>query len=316
MAAFQELLRPHKRERWRMTRAVRRDLRNGLLFVSPWLVGLVVFTLYPILSSFYYSFTTYDIISPAEFVGIGNYKDLLTTDPLFWPAVRNTIFLVCILIPCNLLLALSLALLLNTKVRGMAFFRTLFFLPSIVPDVVVAVLWAWMLNAQFGLLNGTLRQIGLPTVGWLTDPLWTKPSLILVALWTVGGGMVILLAALQDVPEQLYEAADLDGASPWRKIWHVTLPMLTPTIFFNLVLSIINTFQYFTMAFVLTGGTGGPVSSALVYMMLLFRNAFSYFKMGYASAMAWLLFVFIFALTWVVFRTAQYWVYYEGENSG
>ena len=315
MAAFQELLRPHKRERWRMTRAVRRDLRNGLLFVSPWLVGLVVFTLYPILSSFYYSFTTYDIISPAEFVGIGNYKDLLTTDPLFWPAVRNTIFLVCILIPCNLLLALSLALLLNTKVRGMAFFRTLFFLPSIVPDVVVAVLWAWMLNAQFGLLNGTLRQIGLPTVGWLTDPLWTKPSLILVALWTVGGGMVILLAALQDVPEQLYEAADLDGASPWRKIWHVTLPMLTPTIFFNLVLSIINTFQYFTMAFVLTGGTGGPVSSALVYMMLLFRNAFSYFKMGYASAMAWLLFVFIFALTWVVFRTAQYWVYYEGENS-
>lgn len=315
MAAFQELLRPHKRERWRMTRAVRRDLRNGLLFVSPWLVGLVVFTLYPILSSFYYSFTTYDIISPAEFVGIGNYKDLLTTDPLFWPAVRNTIFLVCILIPCNLLLALSLALLLNTKVRGMAFFRTLFFLPSIVPDVVVAVLWAWMLNAQFGLLNGTLRQIGLPTIGWLTDPLWTKPSLILVALWTVGGGMVILLAALQDVPEQLYEAADLDGASPWRKIWHVTLPMLTPTIFFNLVLSIINTFQYFTMAFVLTGGTGGPVSSALVYMMLLFRNAFSYFKMGYASAMAWLLFVFIFALTWVVFRTAQYWVYYEGENS-
>ena len=315
MAAFQELLRPHKRERWRMTRAVRRDLRNGLLFVSPWLVGLVVFTLYPILSSFYYSFTTYDIISPAEFVGIGNYKDLLTTDPLFWPAVRNTIFLVCILIPCNLLLALSLALLLNTKVRGMAFFRTLFFLPSIVPDVVVAVLWAWMLNAQFGLLNGTLRQIGLPTIGWLTDPLWTKPSLILVALWTVGGGMVILLAALQDVPEQLYEAADLDGASPWRKIWHVTLPMLTPTIFFNLVLSIINTFQYFTMAFVLTGGTGGPVSSALVYMILLFRNAFSYFKMGYASAMAWLLFVFIFALTWVVFRTAQYWVYYEGENS-
>ena len=230
--------------------------------------------------------------------------------------MRNTIFLVCILIPCNLLLALSLALLLNTKVRGMAFFRTLFFLPSIVPDVVVAVLWAWMLNAQFGLLNGTLRQIGLPTIGWLTDPLWTKPSLILVALWTVGGGMVILLAALQDVPEQLYEAADLDGASPWRKIWHVTLPMLTPTIFFNLVLSIINTFQYFTMAFVLTGGTGGPVSSALVYMMLLFRNAFSYFKMGYASAMAWLLFVFIFALTWVVFRTAQYWVYYEGENSG
>ncbi len=316
MAVFQELLQARgERQTWRMTPAKRRDLRNGLLFVSPWLVGLLVFTLYPIVSSFYYSFTTYDIISPAQFVGLSNYIDLLTTDPLFWASVRNTILLVCILIPCNLLLALTLALLLNTKVRGMAFFRTVFFLPSIVPDVVVAVLWSWMLNAQFGLINGTLRQFGLPTIGWLTDPLWTKPSLILVALWTVGGGMVILLAALQDIPEHLYEAADLDGASALRKIWHVTLPMLTPTIFFNLVLSIINTFQYFTMAFVLTNGTGGPVSSALVYMMLLFRNAFSYFKMGYASAMAWLLFALIFVLTWVVFRTSQRWVYYEGENA-
>ncbi|MBI3960032.1 MAG: sugar ABC transporter permease [Chloroflexi bacterium] len=315
MAAFQELLRARSgRQVWRFTPAVRRDLRNGLLFVSPWLIGLLVFTVYPIVSSFYYSFTVYDIVSPAQFVGLTNYRDLLTHDPLFWITVRNTLFLVCVFIPASLLLALSLALLLNAKISGMAFYRTVFFLPSIVPDVVVAVLWAWMLNTQFGLANASLRRFGLPTIGWMTDPMWTKPSLILIALWTVGGAMVIFLAAVQDIPEHLYEAADLDGASTWRKLWHVTLPMLTPTIFFNLVLGIIGTFQAFTLSFVLTGGSGGPLSSALFYAMLLYRNAFSYFKMGYASAMAWLLFAVIFAITFLVFRTAQYWVYYEGES--
>lgn len=301
MSAFQEMLNARsKRQAWHFTPAVRRDLRNGLLFISPWLVGLLVFTLYPIVSSFYYSFTTYDIVSSAQFVGLANYNDLMAHDPLFWITVRNTLFLVCVFIPSSLLLAL--ALLLNAKISGMAFYRTVFFLPSIVPDVVVAVLWAWMLNTQFGLANASLRRFGLPTIGWMTDPHWTKPSLILIALWTVGGAMVIFLAA------------ELDGASTWRKLWHVTLPMLTPTIFFNLVLGIIGTFQAFTLSFVLTGGSGGPLSSALFYAMLLYRNAFSYFKMGYASAMAWLLFAVIFLITFLIFRTAQYWVYYEGEN--
>ncbi|MBX3010026.1 MAG: sugar ABC transporter permease [Caldilineaceae bacterium] len=316
MAVWQELAanRPQRRT-WRWTRAVRRDLRNGLLFVSPWLVGLCVFTLYPILASIYYSFTVYDIISPPQFVGLGNYQDLLTTDPLFWKAVGNTLYYVLIAVPVNLCVALGVALLLNLKLRGMAVYRTLFFLPSIVPDIASAMLWAWILNPQFGLLNALLRAVGVPTVGWLTDPAWSKPALILIGLWAFGSSMVIFLAALQDVPEALYEAADLDGAGMIRKTWNVTLPMITPTIFFNLVLGMIGAFQYFTTAFVLSQGTGGPASSTLFYSLLLYNNAFTYFKMGYGSAMAWLLFAFIFLLTWITFKSANHWVYYEGEST-
>jgi multiple sugar transport system permease protein len=316
MSAMQAFLSARvRRQRWRFTPSVRRDLRNGLLFVLPWLVGLVVFTLYPILASLVYSFTTYDIISPPEFVGLDNYRELLMGDPLFWTAVGNTLYYVCFAVPLYLAAALGVALLLNLKVRGMALYRTVFFLPSIVPDVATAMLWLWILNPQFGLINATLQWMGLPTVGWLTDPNWSKPSLILIGLWAFGSSMVIFLAALQDVPEQLYEAADLDGASALRKTWHVTLPMLTPTIFFNLVLGLIGAFQYLTTAFVLTQGTGGPVSSTLFYSILLYRNAFTYFKMGYGSAMAWLLFTFIFLITWIVFKTANRWVYYEGEHA-
>jgi len=313
MAALQELWQARPgRQQWRFTPSVRRDLRNGLLFVSPWLLGLLIFTLYPIVASFYYSFTTYDIISPPVFVGLTNYKDLLTNDPLFWKAVGNTLYYVAIAVPLNLLVALSVALLLNLKVRGMVFYRTLFYLPSIVPDVAAALLWGWILNSQFGLANAFLRSLGLPTVGWFTDPAWSKPALILIGLWSVGGAMVIFLAALQDIPEYLYEAADLDGATALSKTWHITLPMLTPTIFFNLILGMIGAFQYFTTAFVLTNG--GPVSSTLFYSLLLYSNAFRYFKMGYGSAMAWLLVAFIFLLTWIVFKTANRWVYYEGEG--
>jgi len=316
MTVWQELAanRPQRRS-WQLTRAVRRDLRNGLLFVSPWLVGLCVFTLYPILASFYYSFTVYDIISPPQFAGLANYQDLLTTDPLFWKAVRNTLYYVAVAVPLYLCIALAVALLLNMKLRGMALYRTLFFLPSIVPDVASAMLWAWILNPQFGLLNALLRGLGIPTVGWLSDPNWSKPALILIGLWAFGSSMVIFLAALQDVPEALYEAAELDGAGLLRKTWNVTLPMITPTIFFNLVLGMIGAFQYFTTAFVLSQGTGGPASSTLFYSLLLYNNAFSYFKMGYSSAMAWLLFAFVFLLTWLVFKSANRWVYYEGENA-
>ncbi|MCB0062120.1 MAG: sugar ABC transporter permease [Caldilineaceae bacterium] len=316
MTVWQELAanRPQQRS-WRLTRAVRRDLRNGLLFVSPWLVGLCVFTLYPILASFYYSFTVYDIVSAPQFAGLANYQDLLTNDPLFWKAVRNTLYYVLIAVPLYLCTALAVALLLNMKLRGMAVYRTLFFLPSIVPDVASAMLWAWILNPQFGLLNALLRLLGIPTVGWLSDPAWSKPALILIGLWAFGSSMVIFLAALQDVPQALYEAAELDGAGVVRKTWSVTLPMITPTIFFNLVLGMIGAFQYFTTAFVLSQGSGGPASSTLFYSLLLYNNAFSYFKMGYSSAMAWLLFAFVFLLTWLIFKSANRWVYYEGENA-
>jgi multiple sugar transport system permease protein len=299
----------------RVSPAVVRRTINGLLFVAPWLAGLCVFTLYPILASFYYSFTNYDIISAPKFIGLNNYQTLLTSDPLFWKAVGNTLFYAVLAIPLNMFVAICIALLLNAKVRGLAFFRTVFFLPSIVPDIASAMLWSWMLNPQFGLVNAMLKLLHLPTVGWLTDPSWSKPSLLLIGLWGFGGSMVILLAALQDVPQHLYESAEIDGANGWHKTWNVTLPMVTPTIFFNLVLGIIGAFQNFTTAFVLSNGTGGPAGSTLMYSMMLYQNAFKYFKMGYASAMAWLLFAFVLALTLLLFKTSGRWVYYEGEKT-
>jgi multiple sugar transport system permease protein len=291
-----------------------RNLRNGLLFISPWLVGLLVFTIYPILASFYYSFTRYDVVSPPQFIGPANYIEAFTADHLFWQAVGNTLYYGSIALPLSMLVAVSVALLLNMQVRGLAFYRTIFFLPSIVPDIASAMLWAWILNPQFGLLNALLKQAGLPALGWLSDPAWAKPALILIGLWGFGGSMVIYLAALQDIPHQLYEAAELDGAGTWAKTWNVTLPMLTPTIFFNLVLGLIGTFQYFTTAFVVSGGSGGPAGSTTFYAMLIYNNAFRYFKMGYASALAWLLFAAVFLITWLIFKTSGRWVYYEGEK--
>jgi multiple sugar transport system permease protein len=290
-----------------------RNLRNGLLFIAPWLVGLLVFTIYPILASFYYSFTQYDVVSPPQFVGPANYVEAFSGDHLFWQALGNTLFYGLVALPLGMLVAVSVSLLLNMQVRGLAVYRTVFFLPSIVPDIASAMLWAWILNPQFGLLNAVLKTLGLPALGWLSDPAWSKPALILIGLWGFGGSMVIYLAALQDIPQHLYEAADLDGAGAWGKTWNVTLPMLTPTIFFNLVLGLIGTFQYFTTAFVLTGG--GPAGSTTFYAMLIYNNAFRYFKMGYASALAWLLFAFVFLVTWLIFKSSGRWVYYEGEKS-
>lgn len=289
-----------------------RNLRNGLLFVSPWLLGLVVFTIYPILASFYFSFTQYDVVSPPRFIGFDNYVQAFTSDPLFYQAIGNTLAYALIALPLNMLVAVSVSLLLNMQVRGLTVFRTLFFLPSIVPEIASALLWGWLLNPQFGLVNALLKTLGIPTVGWLADPTWAKPALILIGLWGFGGSMVIYLAALQDVPQHLYEAAEIDGAGSWAKTWHVTLPMLTPTIFFNLVLGLIGTFQYFTTAFVLTNG--GPAGATTFYALLIYSNAFRYFKMGYASALSWLLFAFVFLVTWIIFKTSGRWVYYEGEK--
>lgn len=305
------LVQPRPR---RASPATLRNLRNGLLFISPWLLGLLVFTVYPIVASFYYSFTQYDVVSPPRFIGTANYVEAFTGDHLFWQAFGNTLYYGLIALPLGMLVAVTVSLLLNMEVRGLAVFRTVFFLPSIVPDIASAMLWAWILNPQFGLLNALLKAIGLPALGWLSDPAWSKPALILIGLWGFGGSMVIYLAALQDIPRHLYEAADLDGAGSWGKTWNITLPMLTPTLFFNLVLGLIGTFQYFTTAFVLTGGGGGPAGSTTFYAMLIYNNAFRYFKMGYASALAWLLFAGVFLLTWIIFKTSGRWVYYEGEK--
>jgi multiple sugar transport system permease protein len=292
----------------------RRGLALGLAFVSPWLVGFLVLTLYPILASLYYSFCEYRVLSPPRWVGLRNYVELFTDRDYFLPSLANTAFMF-IELPIALALSVGIAILLNQKVRGMAIFRTIYYLPSVVPTVASSILWLWLLNPEYGLVNKTLAALHLPTTEWLQSPVWSKPGFIVLDLWMVGGGVVIYLAALQGVPGHLYEAADLDGATAWQKTRHITLPAISPVIFFNLVLGLIGSFQYFTQAFLMTGNPpGGPVNSTLFYALYLFQNAFSYFRMGYACAMAWVLFLLTLAATLIVFRSSARWVYYEGEQ--
>jgi multiple sugar transport system permease protein len=293
-----------------LSRRTRIDLRNGLLFISPWLVGLIVFTIYPIFASIYFSFTDYTVLRPPRWVGLQNYIALFTEDVLFPKSLGNTLYYAAFALPLGMIGSVGLALLLNKKLLGMSVYRTVFYLPNILPTVAMSVLWIWLFNPNYGLFNSILQQLGLPGVPWLTSPKWSKPSLIIMSLWGIGGSMVIYLAGLQDIPEHLYEAAELDGANSWQKTWHVTLPMLTPTIFFNLVMGLIGVFSYFTQAFIMTNG--GPVDSTLFYMLYLYRNAFVYFKMGYASAMAWILFIIVVSLTALVFKSSGRWVYYGG----
>jgi multiple sugar transport system permease protein len=292
----------------------RRRVIQGLLFVSPWLIGFLVFTAYPVVASLYYSLTDYRVLRPPHWVGLSNYTTLLTGDEYFWRyAVYNTAYMFLEL-PASVALGVGLALLLNQKVRGMGFYRTLFYLPSVVPTVAASMLWLWVLNPQYGLANVMLQRFHLSPLGWLTDPRWSKPSFILMDLWGAGGGMVIYLAALQGVPEQLYEAALLDGAGAWRRFWHVTLPMISPVVFFNVILGVIGTFQYFTQTYIMT--QGGPELSTTFYALYLFQNAFEYFRMGYACAMAWVLFLITLGATLVVFRSSARWVYYESGEAG
>jgi len=297
-----------------VTRAERRNLKKGLLFASPYIIGFLAFVLYPVAASLYYSLCQFNVIKPPVWVGLENFRILFTQDPLFWKSLYNTLFFTAFSVPLSLAFSLGLAMLLNQKVRGMAGYRTIFFLPSIVPIVASAVLWLWVLNPESGLINGTLRQLlGVDGPGWIADEQWAKPSLVLMSLWAVGGAMVIFLAGLADVPQVLYEVADIDGAGRWTKFRHVTLPMLTPTILFNLIMGLINAFQYFTQVYVMTGGKGGPVDSTMFYALYLYRNSFYYLRMGYASAMAWLLFIVILSATVCLLVTSKRWVHYHGE---
>jgi len=297
-----------------MTRMDCRNLRNGLLFAAPYLVGFAAFTLYPLIASIYYSLCQYNVIKPPVFIGLENFRTLFTEDPLFWKALYNTLFFTAFSVPLGLCFSIGLALLLNQKVRAMSVYRTVFFLPTIVPIVASAVLWLWVLNPESGLINGLIRQfLGVDGPGWIANERWSKPSLILMSLWGVGGAMVIFLAGLAEVPQSLYEVADIDGAGRWAKFRHVTLPMLTPTILFNLVMGLIGAFQYFTQVYVMTGGKGGPVDSTMLYALYLYRNSFYYLRMGYASAMAWLLFMVILAATLAVLASSKKWVHYHGE---
>lgn len=301
-----------------MSRERRRNLRNGLLFASPWLLHLAALITYPIAASLYFSLCSYDTFRPPRWIGLENYRVLFTEDPLFWTSLWNTLYMVAVGLPVGMVVSLGIALLMNQKLKGMAIYRTIFYLPSITPIVATSILWLWLLNPEIGLVNGLLARVGVQGPGWLNAPEWSKPALILMGLWGAGGSMVIYLAGLQDVPAQLYEAASLDGAGPFQRLRHVTLPMLSPVILFNLIMGLIGSFQYFTQVYVITASRpgallGGPQDSTLVYALHLFSKAFLDFRMGYASAMAWVLFLVTLVCALAIFRSSARWVYYGGE---
>jgi len=293
-----------------MTDREKRNLRLGLAFCSPWLIGLLVFQLYPIVASMYFSLCDYSVLEPATFIGLGNYADLMR-DEVFWRALRNTLYYAVMALPLGLLVSFATAVLLNTGVRGMTVYRTIFFLPSLVPAVASAILWLWLLNGEYGVVNFALDKVGIKGPGWLSDPLWTKPALVLMSLWGVGHAVVIYLAGLQDVPQQLYEAAELDGAGWWGKLRHVTVPMMSPVILFNLIMGIIGTLQMFALPYIMLPG-GQPARSAYFYAVYLYDCALPYLQMGYASAMAWILFLITLTLTFVAIKVSNRHVHYEG----
>jgi multiple sugar transport system permease protein len=282
----------------------------GYIFIAPWLIGFLIFSLGPVIASFVLSFTEYELITEPRWIGFDNYVEMLTGDRLFWQSLYNTLYYTLFSVPLGLIFAFLLALLLNRKLPGIGLYRTVFYLPVVSSGVAISLLWIWLFNPQFGLINYLLSLFGLPGPGWLTAPAWAKPALVLMSLWSVGGATVILLAGLQGVPAALYEAAALDGANEWRRFWNITVPMMSPVIFFNLIIGIIGSFQVFTQAYVMT--QGGPQNATLFYVLHLFKQGFGLFRMGYAAAMAWLLFLLILILTLVQMVLARRWVYYEG----
>jgi multiple sugar transport system permease protein len=293
----------------KITKTERRNLFLGLAFISPWIIGFLLLTVYPLVASLYYSFTRYDLLRPEIFIGLDNYKEIFTRDVQFVQVFGNTLFYVGLGAPIIVAAAFLLAFLLNKKIRARSVFRAIFFFPTIVPAVVVAMIWAFLLNTQYGAINGTLQALGQPVIRFLSTPDLAKPSLIMINVWACGTSMVIFLAALQSVPRDFYEAATMDGANGWHKFWFITIPMTSPVILYNLIITFIWGFQDFTLPMLLTGG--GPNESTLMYSMYLYNNAFIYLRMGKASALAWILFVIILLFTWALFRSSRKWVFYN-----
>jgi multiple sugar transport system permease protein len=314
---------PSRWDRLKLTRAERRNLRTGLLFISPWLVGFFAFTIYPALASLYYSFTDFKILQSPHWIGVNNYLELVR-DPVFWKSLTNTLYLTLIGVPLSVLVALSIALLLNRKrTRGIGIFRTIFYLPVVIPAVAGAILWIYLLNPSQGLVNQILGTVGIQGPGWFFDPAWAKNGIVLLMVWAAGDVVIIYLGALQGVSRALYEAAEVDGAGAWVKLRHVTIPMISPAILFNLIVGAIGAFQYFTQAYVIGNGVargtndvsiGGVQNSLLMYGLNLYNNAFRYFRMGYASALAWLLLLTILAATILMLWVSRNRVYYESER--
>jgi multiple sugar transport system permease protein len=298
--------------RWGLSRHRRREAWWGILCASPVILGFLLWQLGPMVASLFISFTDWNVTSTPKWVGADHFRQMFTGDALFVQALRVTSLYTVLSIPLRLVLAFAIAMLLNQPIRNLPLFRTLFYIPSIVPVIASSVLWIWLFNPDFGLLNAILRPLGAPKIQWIYGSDSALPSLILMSLWDVGGMMIIFLAGLQGVPRHLYEAVEVDGGNAWHRLWHITIPMMTPTIFFNLVLGIIDAFQSFTNAYIMT--QGGPNNATLFYVLYLYRKAFQQLDMGYASALAWVLFLIIAALGVLVFRSSAWWVYYEGER--
>lgn len=308
-------------------KASRRETLTALLFVSPWAIGFTVFLLYPLLASVYYSFCNYSVLKPPVWVGLANYHNLIRDD-VFQTSLKNTLVYAAMALPTGMAIAIGLAMMLNAKVKGQTLYRTIFYVPSLVPGVPLAVLWLWVFNGKQGIINAVLQpwfdglsrlllhvfhvHVVLNAPQWLSDAAWAKPALVLMSVWGAGNAMLIYLAGLQDVPQQLYEAADLDGASWFSKTWNVTLPMLSPVILFNGVMGIIGALQVFTIPYIMFPG-GSPARSTYFYAMYLYDNAFLYLKMGYACAMGWIMFVITVVLTLIALKLSSRHVHYGGS---
>ena len=294
-----------------MSRVARQEAVAGYVAISPWLLGFLAFHIGPILAALAVSLTEWGLLSPPKFVGLRNYATLLSKDPQFWQSVQVTVIYVFFRVPVAAMLSLALALLMNQKLVARPFFRTVFYLPAVVPGVAVSMLWLWIFNPEFGVLNYALALVGIQGPKWIFSPQWALPSLILMSLWQIGGGMVIYLAGLQGIPVHLYEAAEIDGANAWRKFLAVTIPMLSPIILFNVIMNVIHGFMVFTQAYIMT--RGGPGYATLFLVLYIYRNGFEWFKMGYASALAWMLFLMILVFTVLLLKNSGRWVYYEGR---
>jgi len=292
----------------------RREAVMGYLFASPWIIGFVLFIAGPMVASVFLSFTSWDLLTPIKWIGFDNYRKLLFNDPLLYQSLRVTSIYAFVSVPLQVVLGLILATLLNQKIRALSVFRSIYYLPSVIGGISVALMWRWILGTQFGMINSLLRYMGVEGPSWLGDPNWVLASFIIMSLWGTGSAMLIYLGGLQGIPSELYEAADVDGAGVLSKFLRITVPMMTPVIFFNMVIGIIHALQEFVAPYVMTGG--GPHNSSLFLVLFLYNNAFKLFQMGYASAIAWVLFIYIMILTVLIIRSSSAWVYYEGTGRG
>jgi len=300
------------KRRRRINKQAFREGLAGYLFAAPWIVGFLVFVLGPMLSSLYLSFTKYDVIQEPTWVGIRNYVNIFTSDDLFWKSLYNTLYYTLFSVPLAVAGSFILAILLNNKLRGISIYRAVFYIPSVTTGVALALLWMWVFDPGAGIINNLLSYVGIKGPMWFKDEFWAKPFMILIGLWAIGGTRcVVFLAGLQGLPQDLYEAAAIDGANWWAKLRHVTIPLLSPVILFNIIISMLFSFRVFTNAKVIT--EGGPLNSTLFYVLYLYQVAFRWLKMGYASALAWIYFVVVLVFTIIQLRLSKRWVHYQGS---